>query len=56
MSTIEFFFDYGSPYSYLADTQLAALQARTGCDVLYRPMLLAAVLAGIGATLATRGS
>jgi 2-hydroxychromene-2-carboxylate isomerase len=40
---IEFFFDYGSPYSYLADTQLPALGRRTGGEIVYRPMLLGAV-------------
>jgi 2-hydroxychromene-2-carboxylate isomerase len=45
---LEFFFDYGSPFSYLADTQLAALAARTGCSVTYRPMLLGAVLKATG--------
>jgi 2-hydroxychromene-2-carboxylate isomerase len=46
--TLEFFFDYGSPYSYLADTQLAGLAARTGATVVYRPMLLGAVLKATG--------
>ena len=41
---VEFFFDYGSPFSYLADTQLAPLAQRTGAPVVYRPMLLGAVL------------
>ena len=36
--SLEFFFDYGSPYSYLADTQLPALRARSGCEIVYRPM------------------
>jgi 2-hydroxychromene-2-carboxylate isomerase len=40
---IEFFFDYGSPFSYLADTQLPALARRTGAEIIYRPMLLGAV-------------
>jgi 2-hydroxychromene-2-carboxylate isomerase len=40
---IEFFFDYGSPFSYLADTQLPALAKRTGAEIVYRPMLLGAV-------------
>jgi 2-hydroxychromene-2-carboxylate isomerase len=30
---VEFFFDYGSPFSYLADTQLADLKKRTGATV-----------------------
>lgn len=45
---VEFFFDYGSPFSYLADTQLAALVQRTGATVVYRPMLLGAVLKETG--------
>jgi 2-hydroxychromene-2-carboxylate isomerase len=45
---VEFFFDYGSPFSYLADTQLAALAQRTGAMVVYRPMLLGAVLKETG--------
>jgi 2-hydroxychromene-2-carboxylate isomerase len=48
MSQLEFFFDYGSPFSYLADTQLAALAQRTGARVVYRPMLLGAILKETG--------
>jgi 2-hydroxychromene-2-carboxylate isomerase len=40
---LEFFFDYGSPFSYLADTQLKGLAERTGARVVYRPMLLGGV-------------
>ena len=46
--TLEFFFDYGSPYSYLADTQLAGLVERTGAELVYRPMLLGAVFKATG--------
>ena len=45
---IEFFFDYGSPFSYLADTQLKGLAERTGARVLYRPMLLGGVFKETG--------
>jgi 2-hydroxychromene-2-carboxylate isomerase len=45
---LEFFFDYGSPYSYLADTQLAALAARTGAPIAHRPMLLGGVYKATG--------
>ena len=45
---LEFFFDYGSPFSYLADTQLPALAARTGARVAYRPMLLGGVFKATG--------
>lgn len=40
---LEFFFDYGSPFSYIANSQLAALAERTGCRIAYRPMLLGGV-------------
>ena len=46
--TLEFFFDYGSPYSYIANTQLAGLVERTGCQVEYRPMLLGGVFKATG--------
>ncbi len=48
MATLEFFFDYGSPYSYLANTQLPALVERTGCELVYRPMLLGGVFKATG--------
>lgn len=35
---LEFFFDFLSPPSYLAWTQMPALVARTGCELRYRPM------------------
>src|SRR5438093_13117052 len=46
--TVEFFFDYGSPFSYLANTQLPGIAARTGASIVYRPMLLGAVLKATG--------
>jgi len=48
MTIIEFFFDYGSPASYLAYTQMPALAQRTGATVLYRPMLLGGVFKATG--------
>jgi 2-hydroxychromene-2-carboxylate isomerase len=45
---LEFFFDYGSPFSYLADTQLERLAERTGARVIYRPMLLGGVFKETG--------
>lgn len=41
--TLEFFFDYLSPYSYLASTQVEAICARTGAILVWRPVLLGAV-------------
>jgi len=46
--TVEFFFDLGSPASYLAWTQLPALCARHGATLRYRPMLLGGVFHATG--------
>ncbi len=46
--TIEFFFDIGSPYSYLAATQAADLSRRTGAPVRWRPFLLGGVFKASG--------
>jgi 2-hydroxychromene-2-carboxylate isomerase len=45
---IEFYFDYGSPFSYLADTQVAGVAKRTGADLVYRPMLLGGIFKATG--------
>ncbi|MEE3331568.1 MAG: 2-hydroxychromene-2-carboxylate isomerase [Myxococcota bacterium] len=45
---IQYFFDYVSPYSYLADSQVPALLERTGADLVYRPMLLGGVMQASG--------
>ncbi len=50
MKTVEFFFDYSSPYSYLAATQMEGLAARTGASVLWRPFVLGAVFKAAGNT------
>ena len=42
---VEFFYDYVSIYSYLADSQLATL---AGAEIVYRPMLLGAVMEATG--------
>ncbi|MFL9812042.1 2-hydroxychromene-2-carboxylate isomerase [Stutzerimonas sp. VN223-3] len=46
--TVEFFFDLGSPATYLAWTQLPALCERTGAQLHYRPMLLGGVFQATG--------
>lgn len=46
--TVEFFFDFGSPATYLAWTQLPALCARYQATLLCRPMLLGAVFKATG--------
>lgn len=52
MSTpvIEFFFDIGSPYSYLAATQIDAVGKRTKTPVRWRPFLLGGVFKASGNT------
>lgn len=41
---LEFFFDYVSPYTYLANSQVQDI----GAEVVYRPMLLGAVMQAAG--------
>ncbi len=45
---IEFFYDYLSPFSYLADTQLPAIAQRTGAEIVYRPIMLGAIFKATG--------
>jgi 2-hydroxychromene-2-carboxylate isomerase len=40
MKAIEFYFDFSSPYSYIASEQIEALAAKYGRSVEYKPMLL----------------
>ncbi|MBZ0120568.1 MAG: 2-hydroxychromene-2-carboxylate isomerase [Sandaracinaceae bacterium] len=51
---LEFFFDVGSPYSYLASTQLAGLSERTGVHVRWRPFLLGGVFKASGNEMPAR--
>ncbi|MDY7534507.1 2-hydroxychromene-2-carboxylate isomerase [Pseudomonas sp. Bout1] len=46
--TVEFFFDLGSPATYLAYTQLPGLCAVTGAQLIYKPMLLGGVFKATG--------
>ncbi|XXF75610.1 2-hydroxychromene-2-carboxylate isomerase [Myxococcaceae bacterium GXIMD 01537] len=46
--SLEFFFDYMSPYSYLASTQVEALAARAGAELRWRPFLLGGVFKATG--------
>ena len=52
--TVELFFDIGSPYSYLAATQIEAVAAGTGALVRWRPFLLGAVLKATGNEMPAR--
>ena len=44
MKTLEFFYDFVSPYSYLASTRVEDLARRTGATLRWRPFLLGGVL------------
>lgn len=46
--TLEFYFDYGSPYSYLADTQVKAIAQRADATLVRKPMLLGGVFKATG--------
>jgi 2-hydroxychromene-2-carboxylate isomerase len=46
--TIEFFFDFGSPTTYLAYTQLPKIAAEARASLVWRPMLLGGVFKATG--------
>jgi 2-hydroxychromene-2-carboxylate isomerase len=46
--TIEFYFDFGSPYSYLAYTALPAIATAHAAQIVWRPMLLGGVFKASG--------
>jgi len=46
--TVEFYFDVGSPSSYLAWTQLPQICADAGASLVYKPMLLGGVFQATG--------
>lgn len=41
--TLEFYYDYGSRYSCLADTQVETIARRAGASLVRKPMLLGGV-------------
>ena len=46
--TVEFYFDFGSPYSYLAYKALPGIAAAQGAKIVWRPMLLGGVFKATG--------
>ena len=48
MKDLQFFFDFSSPFAYLASTQVEALAQRTGARLIYRPFLLGGLFKAIG--------
>ena len=51
---IEFYFDFSSPYGYLASTRIDAIAARHGRAVNWHPILLGAVFKVTGACRSPR--
>ena len=47
-AAVEYFFDFGSPTSYLAWTQLPRIAAAAGASIVWRPMLLGGVFKATG--------
>ncbi|TXL75373.1 2-hydroxychromene-2-carboxylate isomerase [Vineibacter terrae] len=45
---IEFYFDFPSPYSYLATTQFPALMSATGAEIVYRPFRILELMKMVG--------
>jgi 2-hydroxychromene-2-carboxylate isomerase len=45
---LEFFFDYGSPWSYIANARVPAVAERAQAELVYRPMLLGGVFKATG--------
>ena len=52
--TLDFYFDFSSPYSYLAATQVPQLAARTGARVNYKPSPLFAIFKATGNEMPAR--
>ncbi len=48
MPRIEFFYDYGSPFSFLANAVIPGIAERHGAELVYRPMLLGGVFKATG--------
>jgi 2-hydroxychromene-2-carboxylate isomerase len=46
--TLDFYWDFSSPFAYLGSTQAKALAERTGATLTFRPMLLGGVFKAIG--------
>jgi 2-hydroxychromene-2-carboxylate isomerase len=48
MKDLHFFFDFSSPFAYLASTQVEALAQKHGVKLHYRPFLLGALFKAVG--------
>lgn len=54
MNVIDFYYDIGSPYSYLCATQIDGVAAKHGREVRWKPMLLGAVFKATGNDMPAR--
>jgi 2-hydroxychromene-2-carboxylate isomerase len=54
-SAIDFYFDFSSPYSYVASEEIEALAERHGREICWRPILLGVVFKSAGSTPLTEG-
>jgi 2-hydroxychromene-2-carboxylate isomerase len=58
--SFDYFLDFASPYTYLAHSQIPGLVERTGARVVYKPMVLGAVMVATGnappSTVAAKGA
>lgn len=50
MASIEFYFDFASPFAYLASCRLPSLAEKYGCELVYRPIDLFAAKVAAGNT------
>ena len=48
MKTLNFYFDYASPYSYLANTQISKVIQNTKANLVYKPVLLGGIFKATG--------
>jgi 2-hydroxychromene-2-carboxylate isomerase len=48
-ATVDFWFDFSSPFAYLGSTQIESICARHGATLRWRPMLLGALFKEVGA-------
>jgi 2-hydroxychromene-2-carboxylate isomerase len=51
MAICEFVFDVGSPYTYLASTQLRGLEQRSGCQLQLTPVLIGGFKKALGGSM-----
>ena len=49
--TLEFFYDFSSPYAYLAHEEVARVAAANGAQLVYRPFFLGGLFKGLGSAL-----